>query len=97
MNAAKFVEYYLANLLSDTADVRADGDFSALVVWVQDGALRKVHFVIPEEFMDDFNEASEAEQDRIGEAAKAAAGFILNDPKIVEVTLTRAGEDISFF
>jgi len=72
MNAAEIVDFYVANKLNQSADVRAEGEYSAVLDWqcpTPDRANRRsrlIRIVLGREYVEDFNELPEDAQENWG-------------------------------
>ncbi|VWC14471.1 hypothetical protein BLA6993_05515 [Burkholderia lata] len=72
MNAADIINFHVASRLSESADVIPEGEYSALVRWISpvDGRpnrrSRPIRVSLGREFVDDFNELTEQQQDAAG-------------------------------
>jgi hypothetical protein len=72
MNAAEIINFHVANRISEKADVRPEGNYSALVSYPAPTAVkpnrrsRAIRVELGQAYVDDFNELSEDEQDAEG-------------------------------
>lgn len=74
MNAAQILDYYVANKINESCDVRAEGEYSALVDWPNPTPVRQhrrsraIRIQLGRAYVDDFNNLGEDEQESEGDA-----------------------------
>ena len=95
-DATEIINFYVVNRVDAGADVAPLRDSNVSIEWGRRENRRKVTVILGDEFVSDFNNLSDDEQDRYGESLAGMATFILGDAHVRAVRVIWSPDGIVF-
>lgn len=95
-DATEIINSYVANRIDPGVEAVPLRDSNVSIEWGARGNRRKVTVILGDDFVMDFNNLAEVEQDRLGDSLAGMAAYILGDPHVRSVRVIWDPDGIKF-